>query len=375
LSFQHFTNHSSRIQSILRLSLIFVQIQMGNRKSYLCTNVTGKEGSDAKSVSKSKVATNRKTVNVVLLGPGESGKTTILNQCCILYENDDQLLNGMNIKATLIYQLNEALFQLISLCRDGVEPKNQESARIMKDRFPASSPLSNNVDLKMQALQLWSDQCVQEAWRNRRNETIISDGMEYFLAKINTVMDDSWTPTDYDKVRFTKKTNGILKTVFRIRDDLDMCLWDVGGRLSERKKWATLHNEHFDYIFFVANIADYNRTMYEMNTENSLEDCLNLFGQVVSTKAYENVSIVLIFNKMDLFKEKIVKFGDFAKYFPDYKGAPNDVDAVIVFLREMFLDKVSTLGCMRTAELFSYEINAIDAESVKHLLEAVTEDI
>jgi GTPase SAR1 family protein len=157
--------------------------------------------------------------------------------------------------------------------------------------------------------------------------------------------------------------------VLKIRDNLEVHLWDSGGQISERRKWRKLYDENFDYILFVVNIADYNRKMYETDSGNRLIDSIELFSDVLSTEAFQSVPILLIFNKIDLFKEKIMNLGDFNTYFPDYKGASNDTQAIRAFIKEMFMERLCKVGHNRMAELLPIDMNAIDAIRVKNLID------
>lgn len=321
----------------------------------------------------------RNVVSVLMLGSGSSGKTTILRQCSALYSSEVMSTGDRLFTKTVIRQYClRSLHELLSICNDQVEPKNEDAARMIKRlTIKAAEHLQTVVPaLKENMLRLWQDKMIQDAWSKRRHETTVSDNLEYNFANFNRIMDDAYVPTDLDILNNSMKTVGVFCRRFRIRDDLDICLWDTGGQVSERKKWKTIYlNEPLNFVLFVVNIADYNRPMYEDYTTNRLQDSLELFTKTLTTEALQDIPIILILNKIDLFKEKIVKLGDLSKYFPAYNGSPNDAEAGKNFIREIFMDKVAETRNKRHAELFTYEINAIEIMSVKHLLESIIEDI
>lgn len=311
-----------------------------------------------------------------MLGSGGSGKTTLLNQCSILFGDDNFHREDCHVKWNRRYQIHMALLELLSACNGNVEPRNQAVATILKKENVSS--LGRDFDYenwRRDAAKLWKDKYIQEAWINKRYETEIPDGIEYFLNTIDTPMDDSWAPTDQDRLLFVLKTLGHQNKVFKIRDDLEIQLWDTGGQLSERTQWLKLYNEHFDYILFVVNIADYDKKMGENGEGNRLVDSLELFNQVLSTHALQNVPTVLIFNKINLFNEKLKKLGNFKNYFPDYKGESNDVESVKSFIKEMYMNQLAKHGDLGNCKVFPYELNAIDAASVKCFFDELTENL
>lgn len=316
--------------------------------------------------------TPRTLVSVLMLGSGSSGKTTILRQCSLLYSSEIMTTADKLFSKTVIRQYClSSLQELLSMCNDQVEPENEDAARVVKRLTVKAAEHLQIVDpvLKESMFRLWKDKMIQDTWLKRRHETTISDNLEYNFENFNRIMDDAYVPTDLDILNNSMKTVGVFNRRFRIRDDLDICLWDTGGQISERKKWKAIYlHEPLDFVLFVVNIADYNRPMYEDCTINRLQDSLELFTEILKIEALQDIPIILIFNKIDLFTEKIVQLGDLSKHFPVYNGPPNDPDAGRSFIREMFMDRVMETRDKRHAELFTYEINAIEIMSVKHLL-------
>lgn len=62
-------------------------------------------------------------------------------------------------------------------------------------------------------------------------------------------------------------------------------------------------------------------SLQEDPTVNRLEESLNLFGQIVNNPFFRDASFVLLLNKFDLFREKILYSNRHLRlYFADYKG-------------------------------------------------------
>ena len=58
-----------------------------------------------------------------------------------------------------------------------------------------------------------------------------------------------------------------------------------------------------------------------------MKESLELFGTILQYPWFKKKSIILFLNKTDLFDEKIIS-SNIRDYFPRYKGAPGDADAV-----------------------------------------------
>ena len=72
-------------------------------------------------------------------------------------------------------------------------------------------------------------------------------------------------------------------------------------------------------IFFV-DLSGFNMMLDEAPTCNRMEESLKLFDAICNSQWFRNTFMILFFNKMDLFREKLqtIKFGD---HVPGYYGS------------------------------------------------------
>jgi len=89
----------------------------------------------------------------------------------------------------------------------------------------------------------------------------------------------------------------------------------VGSQRNERKKWIHAFDDVTAIVFVVA-LSEYNQLLYEDGRTNRMHESLLLFPEIVNSRRFENVPIILLFNKIDVFMEKIQKF-DLTCAFPD----------------------------------------------------------
>jgi len=88
-------------------------------------------------------------------------------------------------------------------------------------------------------------------------------------------------------------------------------------------------------MVFVASLAVYG-THDGADNANDMRDSLGLFESLLTTSKFLTTStIVLLFNKVDIFREKI-KQSPISDFWLDYRGREGDYDAAIKFFTEKF---------------------------------------
>lgn len=191
-----------------------------------------------------------------------------------------------------------------------------------------------NVAASLHAL--WSDRGVRLAVA-RGYEYELNDSALYLFENMERLCDAKYVPTPTDVLRARVRTQGIIETRFKINDVI-VSMYDVGGQRSQRRKWIYCFDD-VRAVLFVVSLSGYDMTLLvstyfhfftfiftekffqEDPTVNRLEESLNLFGQIVNNLFFRDASFVLLLNKFDLFREKILYSQRHLRlYFPDYKG-------------------------------------------------------
>mmetsp|Transcript_5302 Transcript_5302/g.7500 ORF Transcript_5302/g.7500 Transcript_5302/m.7500 type:complete len:428 (+) Transcript_5302:618-1901(+) len=323
-------------------------------------------------------------VKLLLLGAGESGKSTIFKQMRILHgaprDEDDLRMYGVVIRSNVIVAMRklcthlrnlgleeqlaeepaaeavdgvsnmapkEAYVELIAYLVDNTatEPPpataNCESAKDWVGHSPRAGLAANN-DAK-QFLQhvhairsLWQSKTMKEVWAKRAAVNVI-DGHKEYLNDIMRVAAPSFKPTTQDILLARVRTTQVVMERYRI-DGIDFEMYDVGGQRSERRKWIDCF-DHVDAVIFVAALSEYDQTLAEAKRTNRMVEALELFRSVCNNRAFANTSIMLFLNKKDIFAEKIL-YSDIAaqKPFYDYAGPPKDFDHGVLYFIQKFKD-------------------------------------
>jgi GTPase SAR1 family protein len=277
---------------------------------------------------------------LLLLGPGESGKSTLFKQMIQLYGT------GFTEKEKKTYIA--VIFRNIMSCseelaKQSVElSKHEEYARCKVQDPKAQQSLQFFLDRKDEEVQmtpeivqhvktLWADQGIQATY-GLRSKFQLNDSAQYFFEKVDEVSQAGYIPSEQDLLHARIRTTGIIENDFIIEKNRFKMI-DVGGQRNERKKWIHCF-EGVTAILFVVDISAYDKVLYEDEKVNRLVESLNLFENICNSRWFRETSIILFLNKSDLFKEKI-KEVPLLTLFSDYTGG-GDFEAGTSFIEQEF---------------------------------------
>lgn len=113
----------------------------------------------------------------------------------------------------------------------------------------------------------------------------------------------------------------------------------MGGQKPERAKWDRALSEGVKGIFYFVSIEEFNVPSAEEKGKTKFEVSIETWKELLANPKLAKVSIILLFNKMDLFEEKLKNFSCILDQFPDYDG-PKTKEGALEFLRAKFVDEV-----------------------------------
>jgi len=213
--------------------------------------------------------------------------------------------------------------------------------------------------------KLWAEPGIQEAYQQRNKFPFVETGA-YFLNMLDKLIDKSYTPNDQDILHARLKTTGIHEIEFTV-ENTPFKLVDVGGQRSERRKWIHCFEE-VTAILFITAASEFDQKLVEDTSVNRMHESLKLFKEISNSKWFMDTSIILFFNKKDLFEEKIKK-KDLSEVFPEYKGG-NNYDKACEFLTQKFVSQNENAK----KSIYVHFTCATDTENVKVVWNA-TRDI
>jgi len=303
--------------------------------------IAGKEGQDTtnKAINK-QLETERKKmdneVKLLLLGAGESGKTTFSKQMRLIYLEGFSNEERMAYKSIIYENLISSMKTLINAAASfdlELQSKSKEAAEKLQSLEEYFSE-SINGEIADYLKLLWKDPSIQTTL-TRSSEYQLIDGVQYFFENIDRLKDASYCPNEIDIINCRSKTTGITETEFDV-DNVHYRMVDVGGQRSERKKWMHCFQDVTAAIFCVA-LSEYDLLLYEDDQTNRMAESLKLFKEICNNKWFVNSSIILFLNKKDLFEKKI-QVTDLNVCFPEYTGGKN-FEAASQFIKTIFLSQ------------------------------------
>jgi len=259
-------------------------------------------------------------IKMLLLGAGESGKSTLFKQMKILYGKPFEVeelkelvpvING-NIMANILRLLENAESK-------EVEFEDKEALASFLENYSDDTIIDSNVanDLR----KIWNDKGCKELWEMRAQFQVL-ECLSYYLAEENLsrIEKIDFSPNEMDLLQARVRTSGIVEERYEI-DGVLFSVFDVGGQRNERKKWIHCF-ENVTATIFVAAISEYDQVLYEDNRTSRISEALSLFDEISNSQWFLRTSIILFLNKDDLFRKKLltspVKLD--GKRFMDFKG-------------------------------------------------------
>lgn len=274
-----------------------------------------------------------RVIKLLLLGPGESGKSTIAKQMKLIHQDgfkDEERIGYTAVICKNVISSVRALVKAADQLGMSLSEQQAERAqRVMKCEPDVITAQTGN-DIKV----LWADPVIRKVFA-RQSEFQLGDSAQYYLDNLDRIISPNYVPNDQDVLRSRAKTTGILVTEFEV-EDVKFRMLDVGGQQSERRKWIHCFDDVTAVIFCCA-LSEYDLKLYEDATVNRMHESLKVFQEICSTKWLEKTDIILFLNKRDIFEEKIRRV-DLAVTFPDYKGG-KDYEKAKVYIKEQFLTR------------------------------------
>uniref|UniRef100_A0A2K5CKF4 G protein subunit alpha i3 n=1 Tax=Aotus nancymaae TaxID=37293 RepID=A0A2K5CKF4_AOTNA len=254
-----------------------------------------------------------KEVKLLLLGAGESGKSTIVKQMKIIHEDSYSEDECKQYKVVVYSNTIQSIIAIIRamgrLKIDFGEAARADDARQLLVLAGSAEEGVMTPELAGVIKRLWRDGGVQACF-SRSREYQLNDSASYYLNDLDRISQSNYIPTQQDVLWTRVKTTGIVETHFTFKD-LYFKMFDVG-----------------------------------------------------------DTSIILFLNKKDLFEEKI-KRSPITICYPEYTGS-NTYKEAAAYIQCQFEDLNRRKD---TKEIYTHFTCATDTKNVQFLFDAVTDVI
>ncbi|KAF6327381.1 G protein subunit alpha 14 [Rhinolophus ferrumequinum] len=312
----------------------------------------------------------RRELKLLLLGTGESGKSTFIKQMRIIHGSgysDEDRKGFTKLVYQNIFTAMQAMIRAMDTLRiQYVCEQNKENAQLIRE-VEVDKVCALPRDQAEAIKQLWLDPGIQECY-DRRREYQLSDSAKYYLTDIDRIATLSFVPTEQDILRVRVPTTGIIEYPFDL-ENIIFRMVDVGGQRSERRKWIHCFESVTSIIFLVA-LSEYDQVLAEGDNENRMEESKALFKTIITYPWFLNSSVILFLNKKDLLEEKIM-YSHLISYFPEYTGPKQDVKAARDFILKLYQDQNPD----KEKVIYSHFTCATDTENIRFVFAAVKDTI
>eukprot|EP01113_Clastostelium_recurvatum_P031794 TRINITY_DN400_c0_g1_i2.p1 TRINITY_DN400_c0_g1~~TRINITY_DN400_c0_g1_i2.p1 ORF type:complete len:360 (-),score=76.04 TRINITY_DN400_c0_g1_i2:279-1358(-) len=318
-----------------------------------------------------------KEVKLLMLGTGESGKSTLVKQFRILYKGSFTREELLSYRPALHNNIVVSIQAMIRAAQRFLEepgagdeekyklsPANKASADKILQLDPLSHELQYSLIPSIKAI--WLDPAIQATFL-RSSEYQLADSAKYVLDDIERIANPETIPTQTDLLRVRSRTTGIVETEFLL-DEYRFRVMDVGGQRSERKKWIHCF-EGVTAIIFAVALNEYDLKLFEDNQVNRLVEAEELFKEICNSEWFRRTDIIIFFNKNDLFVEKIKRV-PLGNYFKDYTGG-DDYDKALEYIKNRFKELNDNKEGRHS---YMHVTTGIDTENVRAVFHA-TKDI
>ena len=223
---------------------------------------------------KDDIKNESKYTKLLVLGAGESGKSTIIKQMKLIHPNVDgredqgfskeeclaarkaiylNIVDNMNNLLNAVENLDIPGWQNVLYTGsdmqtpnqgiDGIDayyttllshtPKGKDGEEVFDPKIAPTPEVLDAVK------QLWSNQVIQKAYK-RRNEFQLADSMAYFMKDVERICAAEYEPTDQDVLRCRVKTTGLSSVEFTFKKYSFACLMSVDNVLSVKNGFTAL---------------------------------------------------------------------------------------------------------------------------------------
>ncbi|XWS26482.1 hypothetical protein CRYUN_Cryun26dG0036300 [Craigia yunnanensis] len=332
---------------------------------------------------------------LLLLGAGESGKSTIFKQIKLLFQTG---FDEAELKS-YISVIHANIYQTIKILYDGSKEFAQNSADSSKYVLSSENKVIGeklseigsrldyphlNRELAQEIETVWKDSAIQESYV-RGNELQVPDCTHYFMENLQRLSDANYIPSKEDVLYARVRTTGVVEIQFSPVGENKKSgevyrLFDVGGQRNERRKWIHLF-EGVTAVIFCAAISEYDQTLFEDEQKNRMMETKELFDWVLKQPCFEKTSFMLFLNKFDIFEKKVLKVPlNVCEWFKDYQSVSTgkqEIEHAYEFVKKKFEELYfQSTAPDRVDRVFKiYRTTALDQKLVKKTFKLVDETL
>ncbi|XP_026954413.1 guanine nucleotide-binding protein G(t) subunit alpha-1 isoform X3 [Sagmatias obliquidens] len=162
-----------------------------------------------------------RTVKLLLLGAGESGKSTIVKQMKIIHQDGYSLEECLEFIAIIYGNTLQSILAIVramtTLNIQYGDSARQDDARKLMHMADTIEEGTMPKEMSDIIQRLWKDSGIQACF-DRASEYQLNDSAGYYLSDLERLVTPGYVPTEQDVLRSRVKTTGIIETQFSFKD-------------------------------------------------------------------------------------------------------------------------------------------------------------
>ncbi|KAI8913400.1 guanine nucleotide binding protein, alpha subunit [Gorgonomyces haynaldii] len=243
---------------------------------------------------------------LLVLGSGDSGKTTLLRQMQLHYGKGIDRAQKQEYRVKSLQLVYEGIGLLVQICQHYNWPLQAPQL--------SPPPFSQNDLLHIHSLR--KSQSFLAALDVGYKFNLVSN-FDYLLDRVEHFNHPNYEMTDQDMLMIRVPTSGITMYEFVI-DRQPLIVYDVGGQRGLRKQWVPFF-DHVNCILFVTDLSSFDQRLEEDRKTNRLVDAIELFQKVSNNPLLRHCNMILFLNKIDLLHKRL-KIARVQDTFTRFKG-------------------------------------------------------
>jgi len=177
-------------------------------------------------------------IKLLLLGTGESGKSTIAKQMRIIHLKGFTQSEKSAFRAVIHNNILTSMHTLADQCLQRYGDQLPANIKEIAKKFSAFMEENENIlispriaeDLKL----LWQDSSFQQTFAKAGAEFYITENILHYLTNIDRIAAEGYIPDEQDILRARATTTGVYETEFDV-GNAHFRMVDVGGQRTKGK--------------------------------------------------------------------------------------------------------------------------------------------
>uniref|UniRef100_A0A1I7UVI6 G-protein alpha subunit n=1 Tax=Caenorhabditis tropicalis TaxID=1561998 RepID=A0A1I7UVI6_9PELO len=226
-----------------------------------------------------------KILKLLILGPGESGKSTTIKQIKIIHDTGYSTEEKMVRKHGIFMNILEGIEEIhLAVGRENMSYKNALSfdhiheVRMFTDNFKKAEDAEKTLGAEViNAIQKYVKDETVAMMLKEKTVYNIDDSTIYFLEHFSRIIHKDYLPTEEDILKSRVPTSGVIQYKIMLKN-FNFKIFDVGGQRAQRRKWLHVFDD-VHAVLFITSLSEYDQVLREDATVVVIDSVIDVVIQ------------------------------------------------------------------------------------------------